>query len=94
MVDLVFQSKRPVSVEALNDSLLSASTGAMKGVLGFTLAPLVSSDLIGNPNSAIVDGLSTQVMGSHLAKILAWYDNEWGFSNRMIDLTETIAALG
>jgi glyceraldehyde 3-phosphate dehydrogenase len=66
----------------------------MKGVLGFTLAPLVSSDLIGNPNSAIVDGLSTQVMGSHLAKILAWYDNEWGFSNRMIDLTETIAALG
>jgi glyceraldehyde 3-phosphate dehydrogenase len=66
----------------------------MKGVLGFTLVPLVSSDLIGNPNSAIVDGLSTQVMGSHLAKILAWYDNEWGFSNRMIDLTETIAALG
>lgn len=94
MIDLVFQSKRPVTVDALNESLLSASTGAMKGILGFTTAPLVSSDMIGNPNSAIVDGLSTQVMGSHLAKVLAWYDNEWGFSTRMIDLTESIAALG
>ena len=66
----------------------------MAGILAYSEEPLVSSDLIGNPNSSIIDGLSTQMMGDRMAKVLAWYDNEWGFSNRMVDLTKTIAALG
>ena len=66
----------------------------MAGVLAYSEEPLVSSDLIGNPNSSIIDGLSTQMMGDRMAKVLAWYDNEWGFSNRMVDLTKTLASLG
>ena len=94
MVDLVFNSERPVTVESINNALEAASNLELSGILGFTLEPLVSSDLIGNPHSSIVDGLSTQVMGSHMAKVLAWYDNEWGFSNRMLDLAKQIGKLG
>lgn len=94
LVDLVFQSREALSVERLNDALSSAAAGPLRGILGFTTAPMVSTDLIGNPHSAIVDGLSTQVMGTHMAKVLAWYDNEWGFSNRMVDLAKRIGRLG
>ena len=94
MVDLVFRSTKPMTVDAINDALAAAANGPLKGVLAFSKAPLASSDLIGDPHSAIVDGLSTQMMGDHMAKVLAWYDNEWGFSNRMVDLTKTIAKLG
>jgi glyceraldehyde 3-phosphate dehydrogenase len=94
MVDLVFRSSKPMTVDAINDALAAAANGPLKGILSFSKAPLVSSDLIGDPHSAIIDGLSTQMMGDRMAKVLAWYDNEWGFSNRMIDLTKTIAKLG
>lgn len=94
IVDLVFRSSKPMSAESINQALAEAANGPMAGVLAFSTEPLVSSDLIGNPHSSIVDGLSTQTMGSHMAKVLAWYDNEWGFSNRMVDLTKTIASLG
>jgi len=94
LVDLVFQSDQPISVSGINKALQEAAEGSMAGVLGYSEAPLVSSDLIGNPNSSIVDALSTQTMGDHMAKIIAWYDNEWGFSKRMIDLTKLVAALG
>ena len=94
LVDLVFHSERPVSTEAINAALAQAASSDLLGILEFSLEPLVSSDLIGNPNSCIIDGLSTQVMGSHMAKVLAWYDNEWGFSNRMNDLAKQISSLG
>jgi len=94
LVDLVFQSTQPVSVESINQALRDASNSELKGVLGYTDKPLVSSDFVGDPNSSIVDGLSTQIMGNHMAKVIAWYDNEWGFSNRMIDLAKRVTTLG
>ncbi|MEC8193113.1 MAG: type I glyceraldehyde-3-phosphate dehydrogenase [Myxococcota bacterium] len=94
IVDLVFRSTRPMTVETINAALAAAANGPMAGVLAYSEEPLVSSDLIGNPNSSIIDGLSTQMMGDRMAKVLAWYDNEWGFSNRMVDLTKTLASLG
>ena len=94
LVDLVFQSEKPMTKESINEALKSAAESSLSGVLGYSDAPLVSSDLIGNPNSSIVDGLSTQTMGENMAKVIAWYDNEWGFSNRMIDLTKKVANLG
>ncbi|MEC9389941.1 MAG: type I glyceraldehyde-3-phosphate dehydrogenase [Myxococcota bacterium] len=94
IVDLVFRSTRPMTVETINAALAAAANGPMAGVLAYSEEPLVSSDLIGNPNSSIIDGLSTQMMGDRMAKVLAWDDNEWGFSNRMVDLTKTLASLG
>ena len=94
IVDLVFRSTKPMTVETINAALASAANGPMAGILAYSEEPLVSSDLIGNPNSSIIDGLSTQMMGDRMAKVLAWYDNEWGFSNRMVDLTKTLTALG
>ena len=93
LVDLVFVSEKPVTVASINASLQTAACSDLSGILEFSLEPLVSSDLIGNPNSCIIDGLSTQVMGTHMAKVLAWYDNEWGFSNRMNDLAKQIGCL-
>jgi glyceraldehyde 3-phosphate dehydrogenase len=94
LVDLVFQSERPMTANSINRALQDASMGPMAGILGYSDAPLVSSDLVGNPNSSIIDALSTQTMGTHMAKVIAWYDNEWGFSNRMIDLTKYVDTLG
>ena len=94
MVDLVFQSTKPMTAEAINAALRDAASGGLSGVLGYTELPLVSSDFVSDPHSAIIDGASTQVMGDHLAKVLAWYDNEWGFSNRMNDLAKKIGQLG
>jgi glyceraldehyde 3-phosphate dehydrogenase len=94
LVDLVFQSERPLSAATINQALQDAAEGPMAGIMGYSEAPLVSSDLIGNPNSSIIDALSTQTMGDHMAKVIAWYDNEWGFSNRMIDLAKYVDTLG
>jgi glyceraldehyde 3-phosphate dehydrogenase len=70
----------------------AASEGAMKGILGFTEEQLVSSDYIGDPRSSIFDATITQVMDDNFAKIFSWYDNEWGFSNRMIELAQLVSA--
>lgn len=86
IVDLVFNSSRPVSKDAINAALVEAANGPMKGILAAVNAPLVSLDLNGNPHSSIVDLELTSVMGDRMAKVLSWYDNEWGFSNRMVDL--------
>lgn len=94
IVDLVFNSRSPLSAEAINDALIAAANGPMKGVLEAIDAPLVSSDLVGNPHSSIIDLDSTITMGSHMAKVLSWYDNEWGFSCRMVQLAKRVAALG
>ena len=94
LVDLVFRSAKPVSVAAINDALKRAATGPMKGILAVSEAPIVSSDLVGNPHSSIADLPLTQVMGDRMAKVFSWYDNEWGFSNRMVDLAVRLGELG
>ncbi len=86
LVDLVVKTKKEVSVEKINQALSEAANGAMKGVLLVEDAPLVSSDFIGSSYSSIVDSQSTMVMGPNFAKVFSWYDNEMGFSTRMVDL--------
>jgi len=76
----------------VNDALrAAASTGPLKGYLVFTDEPIVSSDIVGNPASSIVDGLSTAVIGGNMVKVLSWYDNEWGYSTRVVDLVSYVA---
>ena len=92
LVDLVVDLQTDVTVEEVNAAFIEASKGAMKGILGFTTEPLVSIDFNSDPHSAIVDGLTTMVIGSRKVKVLAWYDNEWGYSARVIDLTKKVGA--
>jgi glyceraldehyde 3-phosphate dehydrogenase len=92
LVDLTFESARPLSKQAIHAAIQSASAGPMRDILGYTEEPLVSSDYLGDPRSSIFDATLTQVMGERFAKVFAWYDNEWGFSNRMIELAELVAA--
>jgi glyceraldehyde 3-phosphate dehydrogenase len=94
MVDLVFNSEKKMTVEAINTALQKASDGSFKGILACEKAPLVSVDFNGNPHSSIVDLPSTMVMGEKMAKVFSWYDNEMGFSHRMVDLAKYIAAKG
>ena len=92
LVDLVVTLGKNVTVDEVNAALKAASEeGPLAGKLGFTMDPLVSCDYIGNPNSSTVDGDSTDVIGGNLVKVLTWYDNEWGFSNRMLDLARLAA---
>ena len=87
IVDLTVTLKREVTVDEVNAAFRKAAeSGPLEGILGYSEEPLVSSDYRGDPRSAIIDGLSTLVIGGRLVKILAWYDNEWGFSNRLVDL--------
>lgn len=94
IVDLTVNTRESVSVEAINESFQKAAETSLKGILQFTDKPLVSSDFKGNPHSSIVDGLETMVVGDHMAKVLAWYDNEWGYANRLVELTELVAEKG
>jgi glyceraldehyde 3-phosphate dehydrogenase len=87
LVDLTFTAKRATTVEEINGILRAASTGALKGILDYTEEPLVSIDFNHNPASGTVDAPLTKVVGGTLVKVCAWYDNEWGFSNRMLDTT-------
>jgi len=89
--DITIILKRNTTVEEINSAFKRASEGRMKGVLGYTEEPLVSKDIVGNSYSAIVDALSTRVMGGNMVKVLSWYDNEWGYSNRLVDLAEYIS---
>ena len=86
VVDLVVETKRPVSIEAVNAAMKEAARGEMKGVLEYSEDALVSSDIIGNPHSSIFDAGCTMVMGKRMLKIVSWYDNEWGYSNRVVEL--------
>lgn len=87
VVDLTVTLKRDVTVEEVNAAFRKAAeSGPLKDILGYSDEPLVSSDYRGDPRSSIIDGLSTLVIGGNLVKILAWYDNEWAFSNRLVDL--------
>ncbi len=85
IVDLTFVAKKAATVEEVNQAVLEASQGAMKGVLEYNKDPLVSSDFNHNPASSVFDSTLTKVTGGTLVKVTSWYDNEWGFSNRMLD---------
>jgi glyceraldehyde 3-phosphate dehydrogenase len=90
VVDLTFVAKKATSVEEVNAALRKAAEGELKGILEYTTEPLVSSDFNHNPASSIVDSLLTKVTGGTLVKVASWYDNEWGFSNRMLDTTAAL----
>lgn len=90
LTDVVFELEESPSVEEVNQLLKDASEGELKGILGYEDRPLVSIDYNTDPRSSIVDGLSTMKIGDNLIKIIAWYDNEWGYSNRTIDLAKYI----
>jgi glyceraldehyde 3-phosphate dehydrogenase len=91
LVDLKFVAKRATTVQEVNDALIAASNGKLKGVMTFTNDPLVSSDLNHDPHSATILLDQTKVMDGNFVNILGWYDNEWGFSNRMADVTAAFA---
>lgn len=93
LVDLVINTREAVSVDAINDALTEAAAGSLAGILAASNDPIVSSDLVGNAHSSIVDLPLTQVIDDHTAKVLSWYDNEWGFSSRMVDLVKHLASL-
>jgi glyceraldehyde 3-phosphate dehydrogenase len=86
VVDLTFVSEKPITVESINAAIKAAAEGPLKGILGYTDEELVSSDFKGNPLSSIFDSLLTKVVGGNTGKVIAWYDNEWGYSNRVKDL--------
>ncbi len=92
LVDLTFTPSRDTSVEEINGALRAAAEGKMKGVLDYTDQPLVSSDFNHYPASSTVDSLETAVLEGKLARVVSWYDNEWGFSNRMIDTAKVMAS--
>jgi glyceraldehyde 3-phosphate dehydrogenase len=86
ITDLVLNLRRETTAEEINDAFRAAAEGPLSGIIEFTMDPIVSADIIGNPHSCIVDGKSTMANGS-MAKVLGWYDNEWGYSCRLVDLT-------
>ncbi|MFA5576941.1 MAG: type I glyceraldehyde-3-phosphate dehydrogenase [Tissierellaceae bacterium] len=90
MVDVVFEVDKDTTVEEVNKALKEASQGKLNGILGFSEEPLVSSDYVADPRSSIVDGLSTMVIGN-MVKVVSWYDNEWGYSERVLDLVNFVA---
>jgi len=92
-VDLVIETEKPVTVESVNAAVAAAAAGPLRKIVQYSEAPLVSSDIIGNPHSSIFDAPSTLVLGGNKVKVLAWYDNEWGYSQRVVDLIERLAGL-
>jgi glyceraldehyde 3-phosphate dehydrogenase len=94
VVDLVVVTSKLTTTEEVNSVLKAAADGALKGILAYTEDPVVSTDMLHNPNSSIVDSGLTKVMGGNLVKVVAWYDNEWGYSMRVVDLIEFLAKKG
>lgn len=91
IVDFVAETEKSTSVEELNAAFKAAAEGRMKGILGYSEEPLVSMDYKGDPRSSIIDGLSTMVMDGNMVKVVTWYDNEWGYSVRTVDLAAMMA---
>ena len=94
IVDLVAELEKPATAEAVNESFRIASQSTLAGILEFSDLPLVSKDFNGNPNSAVVDGPLTMAMGDNMVKVIAWYDNEWAYSYRVVDAVCYMAAQG
>jgi glyceraldehyde 3-phosphate dehydrogenase len=93
-VDLVVILSKDATTEAVNEALKTAAEGPLKGILAYTADPVVSTDMLHNPNSSIVDSQMTKVLGGNLLKVLAWYDNEWGYSCRVVDLVTFLVSKG
>ena len=91
LVDLTVTTQRPLTKDAIDRAMQRASEGSLRGILGFSDEPLVSTDYLGDPRSSIYDATLTQVIGSNFAKVLSWYDNEMGFAHRMVELAELVA---
>ena len=94
VVDLVAEVDQPATAEAVNEAFATAADGRLNGILQLSTAPLVSIDFRGNPHSSIVDAAYTNVMDGNLVKVLSWYDNEWGYSSRCVDLIKLLASKG
>ncbi|SCW68936.1 glyceraldehyde 3-phosphate dehydrogenase [Paenibacillus tianmuensis] len=94
VTDLVVELSKNVTVDEVNGALKEAANGPLKGILNYSEEPLVSSDYNGDPASSTIDALSTMVVGDNMVKVVSWYDNEWGYSNRVIDLVSFIAKKG
>ncbi|RME77024.1 MAG: type I glyceraldehyde-3-phosphate dehydrogenase, partial [Planctomycetota bacterium] len=93
VVDLTVELERDATSEAVNQAVFEASKGSLAGILEYSTEPIVSSDIIGNPHSSIFDSLCTKMVGSRFLKVVSWYDNEWGYSNRVVDLMEKVYSL-
>ena len=93
MVDLVVDLKKKANVEEVNAAMKKYAEGSMKGILEYCEDPIVSVDIIGNPHSSIFDSLATMAIGDHMIKVIAWYDNEWGYSCRMVDILVKMARM-
>lgn len=91
IVDFVAEVGRDVTVDFVNKAFHAAANGPMQHILEYSEEPLVSADIIGNPHSAVFDSLSTMVLENRLVKVFAWYDNEWGYSNRLVDMVQTMS---
>jgi glyceraldehyde 3-phosphate dehydrogenase len=91
VVDFVATIAKPATTEEINNAFKEAAAGKLNGILDYTEEPLVSTDFRGDPHSSIIDGLSTMSLGGNFIKVIAWYDNEWGYSSRVADLTHFIA---
>jgi glyceraldehyde 3-phosphate dehydrogenase len=94
LVDLVAELDKDVTAEEVNSALKAAAEGELKGILAYSEEPLVSGDYNGNPASSTIDALSTMVMEGSMVKVISWYDNESGYSNRVVDLVDYIAQKG
>ncbi len=94
LLDLTVELEKKASREDINNAFQQASQGSLKGILRYTEIPLVSNDYRGESHSAVVDGLLTMILGEHMAKVIAWYDNEWGYSLRVVDVVSFIASKG
>jgi glyceraldehyde 3-phosphate dehydrogenase len=94
VVDLVAEVEKETTLEEVNNAMKEAAAGPLKGILGYSELPLVSMDYNGDPRSSIVDGLSTMVMEGNMVKVISWYDNEWGYSNRVVDLISYLVDQG
>ncbi len=94
VTDLVCITNKVTTTEEVNQALKAAAEGPMKGILAYTTDPVVSTDMLRNPNSSIIDAQLTKVIGGNLVKVVAWYDNEWGYSNRVVDLCLFLAQKG
>jgi glyceraldehyde 3-phosphate dehydrogenase len=90
VVDLTFEAVRETSVEEINGAMASAAEGSLKGILAYTEDPIVSTDIVKNPHSSVFDAGLTSVLDGTLVKVVSWYDNEWGYSNRVVDLVQRL----
>jgi glyceraldehyde 3-phosphate dehydrogenase len=94
VVDATVTLEKSASIEAVHEAMEAAAEGRMKGVLRVTEEALVSRDIIGDPHSSIIDAQSTMALGDNTVKIVSWYDNEWGYSARLVDMAAVMGAAG